>query len=84
MKNKEIKIVKSYSLPPSQVAWLRKCAAKESTPEKTVSASNVLERIIDAAIDKRAKQLPLPIDPLPTTNTTKNRKPQSQAASVAA
>ncbi len=47
---KEIKEVKSYSLPPSQIAWLRKQALNESTPEKTVSASAVLERIIDQAM----------------------------------
>ena len=47
---KEIKEVKSYSLPPSQIAWLRKQALKESTPEKTVSASAVLERIIERAM----------------------------------
>lgn len=46
----EIKVSKSYSLRPSQVAWLRKQALAESTPEKTVSASAVLERIIDEAM----------------------------------
>jgi hypothetical protein len=55
---KEIKIVKSYSLPPSQVAWLRKQALQESTPEQTVSASAVLERIIDTAM-KQSEQSPL-------------------------
>jgi hypothetical protein len=47
---KEIKVVKSYSLPPSQIAWLRKQALEESTPEQTMSASAVLERIIDQAM----------------------------------
>jgi hypothetical protein len=47
---KEIKVVKSYSLPPSQIAWLRKQALEESTPEQTMSASAVLERIIDEAM----------------------------------
>lgn len=47
---KEIKVVKSYSLPPSQIAWLRKQGLEESTPEQTVSASAVLERIIDKAM----------------------------------
>lgn len=46
----EIKISKSYSLRPSQVAWLRQQALNESTAEKTVSASALLERIIDQAI----------------------------------
>jgi len=57
---KEIKISKSYSLPPSQVAWLRKQALIESTPEKTMSASAVLERIIDEAIQADAES-PSPI-----------------------
>ena len=48
----EIKVSKSYSLRPSQVAWLRKQALAESTPEKTVSASAVLERIIDEAMEQ--------------------------------
>lgn len=47
---KEIKVSKSYSLPPSQIEWLRKQALKESTPKKTMSASAVLERIIDTAM----------------------------------
>jgi hypothetical protein len=55
---KEIKEVKSYSLPPSQIAWLRKQALDESTPEKTVSASAVLERIIAEAMQKSVEQSP--------------------------
>jgi hypothetical protein len=55
---KEIKVSKSYSLPPSQISWLRKQALKESTPQKTVSASAVLERIIDAAIRAESKESP--------------------------
>jgi hypothetical protein len=55
---KEIKEVKSYSLPPSQIAWLRKQALVESTPEKTVSASAVLERIIDEAMQKSETSSP--------------------------
>jgi hypothetical protein len=47
---KEIKVSKSYSLRPSQIVWLRKQAMIESTPEETVSASAVLERIIDEAM----------------------------------
>jgi hypothetical protein len=47
---KEVKEVKSYSLPPSQIAWLRQQALKESTAEKTISASAILERIIDRAM----------------------------------
>jgi hypothetical protein len=49
---KEIKVVKSYSLPPSQVAWLRNQAFQESTPEQPVSASSLLERIIGEAMQK--------------------------------
>ena len=49
---KEIKVSKSYSLPPSQIAWLRTRARQESSAEKTVSASAVLERIIDAAMQQ--------------------------------
>jgi len=63
-KKKEPKIVKSYSLPPVQVAWLREKAAAETTPEKTISASDVLTRIIDLAMSNSAKQLPL-IPPTP-------------------
>ena len=55
---KEIKIVKSYSLPPSQVAWLRKQALQESTPEQTVSASAVLERIIDQTMKQSEQPSP--------------------------
>jgi hypothetical protein len=55
---KEIKVSKSYSLPPSQIAWLRKQALKESTPQKTVSASAVLERIINAAMRAETEQSP--------------------------
>ncbi len=55
---KEIKEVKSYSLPPSQIAWLRKQALQESTPEKTISASAVLERIIDEAMQESIEQSP--------------------------
>lgn len=56
----EIKVSKSYSLRPSQIAWLRKQALQESTPDKTVSASAVLERIIDEAITKSEQS---PINP---------------------
>lgn len=55
---KEIKVVKSYSLPPSQIAWLRKQALQESTPEKTVSASAVLERIIEEAMEESEQSPP--------------------------
>ena len=55
---KEIKVSKSYSLPPSQIAWLRRQGLLESTPEKTVSASAVLERIIDQAIQQTKQPSP--------------------------
>jgi hypothetical protein len=48
---KETKKVKSYSLRPSQIAWLRQRANEESTPDKDVSASAVLEEIIDDAME---------------------------------
>ena len=47
---KEIKEVKSFTLRPSRVAWLRQRALEESTPERTVSASAILESIIDEAM----------------------------------
>jgi hypothetical protein len=47
---KDIKVSKSYSLRPDQIAWLRQQGLNESTADKTVSASAVLERIIDEAI----------------------------------
>jgi len=50
----EIKVSKSYSLRPSQIAWLRQQALNESTSEKIVSASALLERIIDEAMAKTA------------------------------
>lgn len=57
---KEIKVVKSYSLPPSQIAWLRETARQESTPERTISASAVLERIIDEAMKQAESLSPTP------------------------
>ncbi len=75
-KQKHIKQVKSYSLPPDQIAWLRARAAQETTPEKTVSASNVLERIIDAAMDRTKKQLPSLQNP--KTKKASNRLKHSQ------
>ena len=60
---KEIKQVKSYSLPPSQIAWLRERARQESTPDKTTSASAVLERIIEEAMTKSAKHTPVTKQP---------------------
>jgi hypothetical protein len=55
---KEIKKVKSYSLPPRQIAWLRNQARDESTDEETVSASAVLERIIDEAMKRSESPSP--------------------------
>lgn len=72
--DKEIKEVKSYSLPPSQIAWLRQQALNESTPKKTVSASAVLERIIDQAM-KQAQS--------PTQKKT-NRAVDARQAVIAA
>lgn len=67
MSEKENKEVKSYSLPPFQIEWLRKQALEKSTPQKTVSASSILESIIDEAINRNAEQLPL----LPQTEEKK-------------
>lgn len=53
----EIKVSKSYSLRPSQITWLRRKALQESTSDETVSASAVLERIIDDAM-KQSEQSP--------------------------
>lgn len=53
---KENKKVQAYSLPPHQIAWLRQRAAQETTDDKSISASNVLERILDEAI---ARTIPL-------------------------
>ena len=54
MEEKQTKVVKSYSLRPEQIAWLRKQALNESTEDKTVSASAVLERIVDEAISSNS------------------------------
>lgn len=48
--DKELKVSKSYSLRPDQITWLRVQSLNESTPEKTISASAVLERIVDQAM----------------------------------
>jgi len=55
VEKKEIKVSKSYSLPPSQVAWLRQQAFEKSTAEKPVSASSLLESIIDEAMRQAIK-----------------------------
>lgn len=68
----EIKVSKSYSLRPSQIAWLRKQALQESTPERTMSASAVLERIIDAAMQAESKS--------PSTQSKKNAALELAAA----
>ena len=60
MDQKDTKVSKSYSLRPDQIAWLRQQGLKESTAEKTVSASAVLERIID---DAMGTELPSPSKP---------------------
>jgi len=75
---KEIKKTQAYTLSPSKIAWLRQRAMQESSPEKTVSASAVLERIIDEAMVRNAKQLALPI-PQP-----KEKKRSSSLEAVAA
>ena len=64
MDQKDTKVSKSYSLRPDQIAWLRQQGLNESSADKTVSASAVLERIIDDAM--RAELLS------PTTKSKKN------------
>lgn len=56
---KDTKVSKSYSVRPDQINWLRQQALNESTADKTVSASAVLERIIDEAM--AADTSPTPI-----------------------
>jgi hypothetical protein len=77
MSDKVAKEVKSYSLPPSQIEWLRTRAAQESTPQKTVSASSLLERIIDEAINKSATSTNSPAE-------TKEKKRSAAAEPLAA
>jgi len=56
MEEKEIKVVKSYSLPPSHVEWLRQRAADETKDSpSTISASDVLTRIIEKEIAQSEK-----------------------------
>jgi hypothetical protein len=57
---KENKKVQAYSLPPHQIAWLRQRAAQQTTDNESVSASAVLERIIEAEIEREANKSPLP------------------------
>jgi len=49
-KEKVNKQVQAYSLPPHQIAWLRRRAAIETTDIDSMSASRVLERILEDAI----------------------------------
>lgn len=55
---KEIKQVKSYSLKPINIAWLKKTSLAESTPEERVSDSAVLDRLIDQAREQEESQSP--------------------------
>lgn len=76
MSKQENKEVKSYSLPPYQIEWLRKQALDKSTPQKTVSASSVLEVIIDEAMNRNATQLSLLVE----TKAKKNAHANPAAA----
>jgi hypothetical protein len=61
---KENKKVQAYSLPPHQIAWLRRRAAVETTETESMSASKLLERIIEDAIANT---------PSPASNDEKKR-----------
>lgn len=52
---REIKKTSAYTLKPINIEFLIKKALKESTPEKRVSASAILDRILD-----EARQSPTP------------------------
>ena len=53
---KEPKEVKSYSLKPVNIAWLREQAFRESTPESIMTASSLLDRLIDEAREREARE----------------------------
>jgi len=52
---KSIKKTQAYTLKPGNIAWLIEQAFNESTPEKRMSASAVLDRIIDQARQHQAE-----------------------------
>ena len=56
--DKSLKVSKSYSLRPDQITWLRLRGLHESTPDKAVSASAVLERIVDQAMAETQSPTP--------------------------
>lgn len=60
-KDKELKKTQAYTLSPVNIAWLRQCAARQTTADKSISASAILDSILNEARTKDAIQLPLPI-----------------------
>lgn len=46
---KEVKKAQAYTLSPRNIAWLAQQALKRSTPEKRVSASALLDGIVEEA-----------------------------------
>jgi len=55
---KEVKEPKTVMLKPSNIAWLKKIAHEESTPENRVSDSAVVDRLIDEARAREESQTP--------------------------
>ena len=45
---RELKKTSAYTLKPANIAFLIEQAVNESTPEKRMSASAILDRILDA------------------------------------
>ncbi len=54
---KEVKKAQAYTLKPINIAWLTKKALDESTPEKRMSASALLDQIVDEAREKSGEQV---------------------------
>ncbi len=57
---KEPKKAQAYTLKPVNIAWLVEQAFGKSTPKKRVSASAVLDEIIDQAREKGEGDQPSP------------------------
>lgn len=54
---KAVKKAQAYTLKPINIAWLTEEALRRSTPEKRISASSLLDEIVDQA--RQASQSPL-------------------------
>jgi len=59
---REIKKTQAYTLKPVNIAWLIEQAFNASTPEKRVSASAVLDRLIDEARQKSEAETQSPTE----------------------